>query len=201
MPNLKNIWILIDKKQHEQFSHLPKAIFIAENKISYEQIIPKLNPKKSMVIIRMYDTENREIIAKKIAKLCKIREIKFLVAKDPKLALKIKADGIHLSEKNFFSLKTWKKKMPKWIITASAHNMQKLRKIKNYDLTAAIYSPIFPTTTHPERKHVGTFKFRKEINNLNFPVYALGGINKSNIRKLKSINIAGIAGISLFNEF
>ena len=197
MQNFKINGIL--KYKNSKFHHLPTVIFIGDNNTSYNQVIPNLPKKKSAIILRMYNKLDRRLIAEKLAHLRKKYQFKLLVAGDPKLALKIQADGLHISESSFFDLRKWKKMCPNWIITATAHNEKRLIEIRNYGLTAAIYSPIFSTITHPERNHIGTLKFMKHTNKLNFPVYALGGINKNNILQLKNSNIIGIAGIRIFN--
>ncbi len=180
---------------------LPQIIFIVNEDKYYKDIIPKLKICNNvLIILRIYGDKKRYLIAQDLAKLCKKYKAKLLIAGDPKLALEVKADGIHISISSFNSLKKWSIKMPQWITTASAHNIQDILKIKQNKLNAALYSPVFPTKTHPNRRNIGVLRFTKDTHNINFPIYALGGLNKNNFQRLKHAQIAGIAGISIFKD-
>ena len=67
-------------------------------------------------------------IAKKISKICKKYKVKFLINDDPFLALKVKADGCHLGQRdmNIFNAK---KILKNKIIGITCHNSIKLVKI------------------------------------------------------------------------
>lgn len=197
---ISKLLISCKKIQCKKFSYLPNAIFIIDDLSTYKQVIIHLRPKTSLVIVRDYHNPERKIFSYQIADLCKQRQIKLLIAGDPILALQVKADGLHISNQNYSELKIWKSKMPKWMITASAHNLKQLTNIKNYGFTAATFSPIFPTNTHPNAHHIGLLKFMKNVKIFNYPVYALGGITLHNINSLYYSQIAGIAGISIFTN-
>ncbi len=198
MLSAKVSWIL--NKQRVEINHLPKLIFIINDGNSYSEVITRLPKHKSAVILRMYLHPSRSKIAHKVSQLCKQHNIKLLIAGDPQLALSIKADGLHISENSFSKLKSWRQKMPHWIITAAAHSLKKIYTIKKYNLSAALYSPVFQTASHSHTNNIGIIKFTHTVSKVRFPVYALGGINLANIKQFKNTNIAGLAGITLFNS-
>ena len=63
-------------------------------------------------------------------------------------------------------------------------------------------SPLYPTSSHPEKKSMGIVKFNLLKNNFTskINIYALGGFNESNIHKARSLNIFGFALKSYLNK-
>ncbi len=79
---------------------------ISPNKIT-KQFYPNLNKvleigRVSFFQLRLkkYSFEQKISIGKKIKKICKKNNVKFLINDDPFLAKKIKADGCHLGQKD-----------------------------------------------------------------------------------------------------
>ena len=67
------------------------------------------------------------IIGKKIKKICKKNEVKFIINDDPLLALKLDADGCHLGQKDM-NINIAKKILGKKIIGVTCHNSINLAK-------------------------------------------------------------------------
>lgn len=159
--------------------------------------------KNSAIIIREYDlnTSQRLDFAKKIINAAKKRSIKVFIGKDWRLAIKLKADGVHFSDYDNIAKCCWKshKISKKLLISYSCHSQKLIKKAEKYGCDLIFYSPIFATQTHPQQKPVGIFELRKLISKTSIPIYALGGIDKKNIKILNNCNIAGIGGISIFN--
>tara|TARA_B100000900_G_scaffold258604_1_gene220419 strand:+ start:3989 stop:4600 length:612 start_codon:yes stop_codon:yes gene_type:complete len=134
--------------------------------------------------LKRYSFEQKILIGKKIKKICKKNNVKFLINDEPLLAKKLKADGCHLGQKDM-NIKEAKKIIPNKIIGITCHNSIKLAKdaIKNKASYLA-FGAFFSTKT----KKV---KFRAEIKILNkvkkitkTPLVAIGGINNTNYKKL-----------------
>lgn len=173
---------------------------------NFEQVIKTL-PKNSIIIIREYDLdeESREIFAKNIISLARPRGLKILAAKSFSLARKIKADGVHFSDRDILPLQFFKKKsFPKnFIFSFAAHDFRVLNKIK---ADMIFLSPIFATSSHPDTKPLGlrnlakiSLKTRK-AHYFSPPVYALGGVNAQNLKSLRKLGIHGFAAIDLFSK-
>ena len=150
---------------------------------------------QSTVIYRNYNPNipNTELILK-IKKYCKKKKIKFLLANNIKLAIKLDLDGAYIPSFNkslshlAFSLKT------KFNIIGSAHNNKEIRikEIQNVD-------KIFISSLFKKNKnYLGINKFKLISNYTKKRVVVLGGISKNNLKKLKLINVRGFAGISYF---
>ena len=162
-------------------------------------VIPRL-PKGSALILRHYGTPSRAALAAKLAPLCRRHGIKFLIANDARLAYAVQADGIHLSE-NVLRLgpHAWRNWRPaRWLVTAAAHTPAALRRAARIGADAALLAPVFPTASHPERETIGTLRLARWSRESPLPVYALGGIDISTVRRLAACPLVGIAGIGGF---
>ena len=182
-------------------SVLPSIVCILDDLKAYKQYIANLPKHNSLVLVRDYKSRRRKYFTKIIAQLCRQKGIKILIAGDPELARSVNADGLHISEGDFFRLRVWKYKMPKWIITTSAHTVKRLFIARHYQMDAVFYSSVFFTNSHPDRKPLGILRFMRDTNILGLPpIYALGGITGQNLNKLLYSNIIGIAGIRIFRS-
>ena len=74
-----------------------------------------------------------------------------------------------------------------------AHNLQTINKAENFDIDAALLSPVFPSKSHPNSKNLGINKFAKMVKKTKLPIYALGGINIKNVKSLFHVDIIGYA--------
>jgi thiamine monophosphate synthase len=165
-------------------------------------------PKNSTIIIREYDLKGheREAFAKKIIALAKIKKAKILIGKDFNLAKKLKADGVHFSDFDrlpwqFFKRKSFPKK---FIFSLACHSFGSLLKAQKLKTDLIFISPIFASTSHADVKPLGlknlakiTFK-TKNSNYLASRIRALGGVNSTNLKRLRKLGIQGFGAIDLF---
>jgi thiamine-phosphate pyrophosphorylase len=159
--------------------------------------IVKSLPKGVGIVFRHYDHPKREYIGLKLSKLCKIQNRHLLVAKDFRLAKRLKA-GLHLPE--YLLNKVHKKDLGFFdLVTASAHSLSALTRAKKLGIRAAFLSPVYKTLSHKNQKPLGQQKLFALAQLTSLPIYALGGINKCNKGHLKAHkNIIGVGGIGLF---
>lgn len=170
-------------------------IFVYLDEYNYQ--IFKNNNIHLGVIYRNYGTRKREIELSKIAKACKKKRYPLFVSNDVKLALKVKADGIYIpsfnKSKKFMNLE--KKNM---FIIGSAHNQKEIKEKLMQKCKGLFISPAF--YIKKRKKFLGIHKFNYLARSNKINAFALGGINESNIQKLKLFNIKGFAGIRLFKK-
>jgi thiamine-phosphate pyrophosphorylase len=85
------------------------------------------------------------------------------------------------------------------LITTSAHNMGELGRANRLNVNAVLISPVFATSSHPDKKPLNIHRFVRLARLAKTHVYALGGISEKSINHLKKCNFSGgFAGISLF---
>jgi len=186
----------------------PPVFFTCSKKVSdFEKTIKNL-PKKSYVIIREYNLnkKDREIFAQKIIALARPKGLKILVGKDFALARKIKADGVHFSDFDKLPLQFLQKKSfaKKFIFSFACHNLKSALRSQKLKADMIFITPIFPTTSHLEAKIIGLRNLAKITSKTkNSPyfsstIYALGGVNSTNIKSINKLGISGISAIDLF---
>jgi thiamine monophosphate synthase len=195
------------------------VFFTNRNKISNPQEIIKNLPKHSAIIFREYDlpSEERLLLAKNLMdKNLQFSKNKnhFIIGKDYNLAKKIKAQGVHFSDhdKNILPFFLQRKSLPKnFIFSLAIHHERSVALVKKLKPDLIFFSPIFKSSSHLDQRPFGLINFSRFLiktkyfycKNKNYQpkIYALGGINFDNIKKLRKINIAGFGAIELFKNF
>jgi len=150
--------------------------------------------KKTLVIFRNYSKKNSEKIIIKLRNYCKKRGIKFFLSNNLKTAIKLNLDGAYIPSfnKSFRHLNYSLKKT--FILLGSAHNIYEI-KIKELQNVEEIFlSSLFKKN----KNYLGINKFKLLQKLTNKKAVALGGISRTNLKKLNLINCIGFSGISYF---
>ncbi len=139
--------------------------------------------------------KNKIIIGKKIKKICKNFNVKFIINDDVYLTKKLKADGCHLGQKDM-SILNARKLIGNKIIGVTCHNSIKLAKIAVRNKVDYLAFGAFNSSKTKKVKYkasVSTLKKARSITNK--PIVAIGGINSNNYQKLL-LNKANFLAIS-----
>ena len=122
--------------------------------------------------------------------------MKFFVSNNVKLALKLNLDGVYLPSFNTsYKINRYQKK-DNFIIIGSAHNLKEIRIKEKQGLDAIFLSSLF----NKKKNYLGLKRFKILQNYTNKKIIALGGLNESNLKKLKLTNVYGFAAISFFAQ-
>jgi len=130
--------------------------------------------------------------------LCQSKGAWLLVNSGTANAFEMPSDGIHLTSGDLLALKSRPKNL-RWL-AASCHNQAELKHAEKIGVDFAVLAPIRKTTTHPETIPLGWAIFSDWINECNVPIYALGGMKKTDLETAQSYGGQGIAGIQTFFE-
>ena len=151
--------------------------------------------KQTTVIYRNYNSKIMdENLILKIKKYCKMRNVKFYLSNNIKLAIKLDLDGVYIPSFNkstkhlAFSLKK------KFNIIGSAHNIKEIKIKEMQNVSSIFISSLFKKN----KNYLGINKFKLVSNLTKKKVIALGGVSKKNINKLKLLKNKEFAGISYF---
>ena len=125
-------------------------------------------------------------------KECKSKDIKFFVANDYNLSSKLKADGIYLSAFNK-DLKYLNYMKSNFVIIGGAHNIKEINLKIKQGCKYILLSRLFQVSYKPEMNYLGINKFNFYASNIFKKIVALGGINTSNINKMKIVNCVSFA--------
>ena len=182
----------------EKFIYLISPNKIKPNFYNDLRDILSLN-KTKFFQLRLKNTprEKKIIIGKKIKKICKVFDVKFLVNDDPIIAKKINADGCHLGQKDMNILNA-RKIIGKKIIGITCHNSIKLAKIAIKNKADYIAFGAFNTSKTKKVKYKANVNLIIKAKKLTkLPIVAIGGINDKNYNKLL-LNKVNFLAISSF---
>ena len=146
---------------------------------------------------KRYSFSKQILIGKKIKKICKKNNVKFLINDDPLLAKKLNADGCHLGQKDINIVRA-REIIGNKIIGITCHNSIRLAKhaIKNKASYLA-FGAFFLTKTK-KVKYKADIKILHKVKRLTkTPLIAIGGINYTNYKKLL-LNNANFLAISSY---
>ena len=185
------------KIQNKRFVYLISPTKISDNSFFKSLELVFKSKKVSFFQLRLKNEKlsKKIIISKKIIKICRKYNVKFLVNDDPILALKVNADGCHLGQKDMSIIKA-KKILKNKIIGITCHNSIRLAKKAlmngaNYIAVGAFYK-----TKTKKVKFRAKLSILRKIKKLSDnPIVAIGGINEKNYRKLL-LNKANFLAIS-----
>ena len=150
---------------------------------------------QTIVIYRNYNlkTPNIELILK-IKNYCKRKRIKFLLANNVKLAIKLDLDGAYIPSFNKSTLHLAFSLKKKFDIIGSAHNIREIKIKEIQNVNKIFISSLFKNN----KNYLGINKFKLISNYTKKKIVALGGVSKNNLKKLKLTNTYDFAGISFF---
>ncbi len=164
----------------------------------YADLIEVLKQKKvSFFQLRLKKEKfnKRLIIGRKIKKICKKFNVKFLINDDVYLTKKLDADGCHLGQKDMGILEA-RKLIGKKIIGITCHNSIRLAKNAVDNKADYIAFGAFNSSKTKKIKFRATNILLKKARNITkTPIVAIGGINFDNYKKLL-LNKANFLAIS-----
>jgi thiamine-phosphate pyrophosphorylase len=168
------------------------------NKSFFNNLIEVLKYKKIgffQLRLKNYDFKKKLLIGKKIKKICKKYNVKFLINDDVNLSKKLDADGCHLGQKdvNIFEAR---KIIGKKIIGITCHNSIKLANIAAKNKADYIaFGAFYSSKTKKVKYRAPIWILKKARKIIKTPIVAIGGINSGNYKKLL-LNKANFLAIS-----
>ena len=153
--------------------------------------------KVSFFQLRLKNTSFRKklLIGKKVRKICKKYNTKFLINDDVHLAKRLNSDGCHLGQKDMKILEA-RKYLKNKIIGVTCHNSIRLANIAIKNKADYLAFGSFYDTKTKKIKFSANLNLLKKIKKItNTPIVAIGGINSDNYKKLL-LNKANFLAIS-----
>ncbi len=100
------------------------------------------------------------------------------------------AHGVHFTARDLMQLSA---KPAAMVCGASCHNAVELAKAAQLGLDYVLLSPVQPTASHPAASSLGWQGFGQLIGDYSLPVYALGGMQLSDLPLARSYGAHGLA--------
>ena len=185
------------KFNRKKFIYLISPLKI--DKSFYINLIEVLKQKKVSFFqlrLKKESFKKKLIVGRKIKKICKKFNVKFLVNDDVYLAKKLNADGCHLGQKdmNIFEAR---KLIGNKIIGITCHNSIKLARNAIDNKADYIAFGAFFSSKTKKIRHKASLKILKLAKKIsNIPIVAIGGIKQNNYKKLllNNVNFLAISG-------
>jgi len=181
----KFIYIISPRKINKSFyPDLTKVL--QQKKVSFFQLRLKKETFKKKIII-----------GKKIKKICKKFNVKFIINDDVFIAKKLNADGCHLGQKDMNIIKA-RELIGDKIIGVTCHNSLKLSKIAIKNKADYIALGAFNNSKTKKIKYKASINLLKKVKKITkTPLVAIGGINSDNYKNLL-LNKANFLAISSY---
>ena len=137
--------------------------------------------------LKKISTLNLIKISKKVKKITKKNNVKFLINDKPLVAKTIGADGCHIGQKDMNFITARKILGKKKIIGLTCHNSKKLAlKAKKYGANYVAFGSFFKSSTKKTAFRANLQILRWAKKKINMPSVAIGGISNSNYKKILS---------------
>ena len=182
----KFIYIISQNTIKDDSLYRDLELIFKTGKVSYFQLRLKKEKENSLISI-----------GKKIKKICKKFNVRFLINDSPIMAKKIGADGCHLGQTDM-NIQQARKILKNKIIGLTCHNSKSLilKAIKekvDYIALGAFFST--KTKKIKYKTNIKILRYAKNITNI--PIVAIGGIKLNNYNKLL-LNKANFLAISSY---
>ena len=177
----KYIYLISPNKINKNF-YRQLNLVLSTGKISFFQLR-----------LKKYSFKKKIIIGNKIRDVCKKNRVKFIINDNPLLALKLKADGCHLGQKDM-DIKDARKIIGKKIIGITCHNSLKLARKAIKAKASYIAFGAFYSSKTKNTKYIAGIKILNKVKKFSkIPIVAIGGINSENYRNLLLNNASFLA--------
>ncbi|MFP6162266.1 thiamine phosphate synthase [Helicobacter pylori] len=150
--------------------------------------------------LALQDPTQIKQLALECQKLCKKYGVPFIVNDEAKLALELKADGVHVGQEDMAIEEVITLCKKRLFIGLSVNTLEQALKARHLDAVAYLgVGPIFPTPSKKDKQVVGVELLKKiRDSGVKKPLIAIGGITMHNASKLREYG--GIAVISAITQ-
>jgi len=156
----------------------------------------------SVIYINNELTENYEEFID-ILKFCKNKKIKIYYKDDVRKAIKYNLNGVYLSGSNkkfLFLINNLNKKL-NFKIIGGAHNQNEYFFKKKQMCEDVFFSPLFKNEKYNQSQILNICKFNLMSKEWRCNLFALGGVNSSNLKKVSMTKSQGAGFISFMSDF
>jgi len=206
-------WVSYHELSNYSFPEANKAIFTCLDLPSYYAITGSFETKDDylnhltrclssnikLIQLRCKKSTKEELLdlAKASNFLCNEHGAKLIVNSSIDILDECNVDGIHLSSKRLMSYKYRPISADK-LLVASVHNQNELSHAIDLNVDFVVVSPVLETKSHLGATILDWDGLDALVNKSNIPIFALGGMKKALLKKVKQYGAIGIAGISEF---
>jgi 8-oxo-dGTP diphosphatase len=138
--------------------------------------------------------EDYRRLALAAAQLCRSANVRLMLNCAPHLVPELGAQGVHLTARRLLALER-RPLDAGYLVAASCHHADEVIHAVRLGLDFIVASPVRETSSHPGKPAIGLDGLRSLCEAADMPVYALGGMQESDIESVWQCGAQGIAAI------
>ncbi len=149
-----------------------------------------------LVTLRAKELPVGELVSlcRQAAGICRARGARLLINADPALLDASGADGVHLDSTRLMAAKSRPVPAEVWL-GASCHDARQLARAVRIEADFAVLSPVAATRSHAQATPLGWQQFEALVEEVNLPVFALGGMGREQLESAWRHGGQGIAAM------
>ena len=152
-----------------------------------QQVLKTNKVKYFQLRLKKISDRNLLKISKKIKKIVRKNNVKFLINDKPSIVKRVGADGCHIGQKDINFISSRKILGKNKIIGVTCHNSKKFAlKAKRHGANYVAFGSFFKSSTKKTAFKANLEILRWAKKKINMPTVAIGGINSSNYKKILS---------------
>jgi len=184
-------------------AQLPDRYVITPAEISEKSLLLKMLeevlPECRLLLLRLpkLDAKAYSAIASEVVGRCKEEKCAVMLTSDSQEVERLGAAGLHInshrlmqSEQRLFDANYW--------LSSSCHNQEELLHAQRMGVDFMLLSPVQATQSHPDATPLGWEEFSRLTEEVGVPIFALGGLQTSDLELAREHGAQGIAGIRGF---
>lgn len=183
--NLRGLYVILDPSFCPQKTHLQIANEIIKGGAGIIQLREKRLTDRKLIGI-----------AKDLREMTLRKGVKLIINDRADICLAVDADGIHLGRDDMDPVYARVLLGNEKIIGVSTHSLKEAIESARKPVDYISIGPIFHSNTKPDLEPVGLEVVSKIKKKIRIPLFAIGGINKGNIGKVKKAGADGVVVLS-----
>ena len=170
--------------------------WLKENQSLSDAVKEAVNGGATMIQLREKNMSDDEL--KKEALLIKDScNVPLIIDNNIEVCKAVGADGVHVGQDDMPVKEARKILGPDYIIGATAHNVSEaIQAEKDGADYLGVGAAFGSSTKNDAKKIISLEEYKKITQAVSIPVVAIGGINETNIMKLKGLGLSGVAVVS-----
>ena len=172
--------------------------WLQEGETLYSQVEQALQGGVTFVQLREKHLDKEAFLAeaRDIKALCRKYNVPFVINDEVDIALAVDADGVHVGQDDMEAGDVRAKLGPDKIIGVSAHTVEEALRAQERGADYLGAGAVFPTGSKADAGDMSHETLQAICEAVDIPVIAIGGITRSNVKKLSGRGLCGIAVIS-----
>lgn len=163
-----------------------------------DQVEQIIKAGATFVQLREKDISYKEFVqlAREIKEVTDLYKIPFVINDNIEVAQAVDADGVHIGQGDMNARKARKILGEDKMIGVSAQSASQAIEAQQAGADYIGAGAIFSTSTKKDAENISLETLKKICQSVSIPVVAIGGINETNVMKLKGSGVSGISVIS-----